>query len=204
MVDLRKNTKFGFSLAEAMVSMFIVSLIFVFSVKVVGTRPAVTKLKYRHGYYTCYSYATSVKQASSGITEQGQVSGGKCTFVPPKGVSQFNVFYGANLTFAGGMKVYGVLEPFIDGEIMITPPLEIDLKPKVVLKKGDQALTFRITENGVYEGDATEPSNEYSFYEYDDFQRYLAEVFPDFKDYKKSGLVGYFGGDVDNFVFISW
>lgn len=87
------GTKRGFSLAEALVVMTVVSIFFAFAAKVVTTRQKPQVASNPHGYFECYLDGNTLMQARKNeqVLIAPQNANGTCTFQPPKGVAEFNI-----------------------------------------------------------------------------------------------------------------
>ena len=86
--------KKGFSLAEALVVMAIISIFFAAAGKIMTQRPKPQKIEYPHGYFECYLDGATLKQAAANEEVEKEnivASGGVCKFEPPKGVAFFNL-----------------------------------------------------------------------------------------------------------------
>ena len=84
--------KNGFSLAEALVVMVIVAILFAAITKVITTKPKPKAPSNPHGYYECYRKGGGLEQryVREGVeTEAKSVS--TCEFVPPGGIAFFNI-----------------------------------------------------------------------------------------------------------------
>ncbi len=88
--------KKGFSLAEALVVMAIVAILFACASKVITTRPQPKKQVTAHGYYECFLNGSTLSQHYVKEGLESFVTTGSCTFEPPPGVAFFNInSYGA-------------------------------------------------------------------------------------------------------------
>lgn len=83
--------KKGFSLAEALIVMAIVSIFFAAASKIITTKPKIKKQTNAHGYYECY-YSGGYKQkyVRDGVATPLQ-SVTECKFEPPAGAAFFNI-----------------------------------------------------------------------------------------------------------------
>ena len=83
--------KKGFSLAEALVVMAIISIFFAAASKIITTKPKVKKQRNAHGYYECY-YLGGYKQkyVRDGVASPLE-SVSECKFEPPAGIAFFNI-----------------------------------------------------------------------------------------------------------------
>ncbi len=85
--------KRGFSLAEALVVMVIISIFFAAAAKIITTKPKPKKQINIHGYFECYRKESGTlyqRYVREGIaTEEESVS--VCTFEAPTGVGFFNL-----------------------------------------------------------------------------------------------------------------
>lgn len=83
--------KKGFSLAEALIVMAIISIFFAAASKIITTKPKVKKQINAHGYYECYySGGHKQKYMRDGVASPLQ-SVSECKFEPPAGIAFFNV-----------------------------------------------------------------------------------------------------------------
>ena len=89
------NKKFGFTLAEVLISMLIMSVFFVAFSKVITQKQPTEFQKSPHGYYECYliSSGGAVKQHGSDSLGKNYTSIGKCVFDPPQNVRIYNIHY---------------------------------------------------------------------------------------------------------------
>ncbi len=121
MVDI-KNKKFGFSLAEALVSMLVMSMFFIATSKIITAKPKKEIQANKHGYFECYYEGVVLKQKRSDGSYAGEPinAGNDCTFTPPSGIA-FAVIYTLHNT--NGRKFYHSQEPQFNsdkGEDVIT------------------------------------------------------------------------------------
>ena len=92
MVEI-KNTKCGFSLAEALISMLILSLFFIATSKIMTTKPKAEISENKHGYFECYHDGTNLKQKrSDGSYAGAPINVSECSFIPPKGIAFANIY----------------------------------------------------------------------------------------------------------------
>lgn len=107
--------KKGFSLAEALVVMAIISIFFAAAGKIMTQKPKPIKQQNPHGYFECYLDGGTHKQSSAieeAATDPVVAEGGACKFEPPKGVAFFNVN-----TY--GRAFYSDFEPNVNNTINI-------------------------------------------------------------------------------------
>ena len=107
--------KKGFSLAEALVVMAIISIFFAAAGKIMTQKPKPIKQQNPHGYFECYLDGATLKQSSAieeAATDPVVAEGGACKFEPPKGVAFFNVN-----TY--GRAFYSDFEPNVNNTINI-------------------------------------------------------------------------------------
>lgn len=107
--------KKGFSLAEALVVMAIISIFFAAAGKIMTQKPKPIKQQNPHGYFECYLDGATLKQSSAieeAATDPIVAEGEVCTFEPPKGVAFFNVN-----TY--GRAFYSDFEPNVNNTINI-------------------------------------------------------------------------------------
>ena len=92
----RMNKKSGFSLAEALVSMLVVSVFFMAASKIITTKPKKELEQSKHGYFECYVEGGALKQKRSdgsfGATPATVATGQPCRFTPPGGVAFFVIY----------------------------------------------------------------------------------------------------------------
>ncbi len=83
--------KKGFSLAEALIVMAIISIFFAAASKIITTKPKVKKQINAHGYYECY-YSDGHKQkyVRDGVSSPLE-SVSECKFEPPAGIAFFDI-----------------------------------------------------------------------------------------------------------------
>jgi len=89
---VKNNLKKGFSLAEALIVMVIISVFFATAAKVITTKPKAKRIVNEHGYYECYIkgggiYQRYVRQDLPAEEENVSV----CSFEAPTGVGFFNI-----------------------------------------------------------------------------------------------------------------
>ena len=115
----RMNKKSGFSLAEALISMLVVSVFFMATSKIITTKPKKEIEQSKHGYFECYVEDNVMKQKRSdgsfGATPVTVASGHPCRFTPPNGVAFF-VIYALNTTEDVGKGFYVSQESQINSE----------------------------------------------------------------------------------------
>ena len=130
--------KKGFSLAEALVVMAIISIFFAAAGKIMTQKPKPIKQQNPHGYFECYLDGGTLKQSSAieeAATDPIAAEGGACTFEPPKGVAFFNVN-----TY--GRAFYSDFEPNVNNTINIKIHDAAGAKDFVTIYNGDK--TFKI------------------------------------------------------------
>jgi len=88
---VKNNLKKGFSLAEALIVMVIISVFFAVGAKVFTTRPKPKKQINSHGYYECYLNGGLKQRYIREGVETPEKSVGTCTFEPPTGIAFFNI-----------------------------------------------------------------------------------------------------------------
>lgn len=87
--EIKTYNKQGFSLAEALVSMLIVSIFFIATSKVASYKPRTEPQTNIHGYYECYvSGNTFTQKTDSGNASQVA----QCIFNPPSGIAYSMVY----------------------------------------------------------------------------------------------------------------
>lgn len=83
--------KKGFSLAEALIVMAIISIFFAAASKIITTKPKVKKQINAHGYYECYySGGHKQKYVRDGVSSPLE-SVSECKFEPPAGIAFFDI-----------------------------------------------------------------------------------------------------------------
>ena len=169
--------KNGFSLAEALVVMAIISIFFAFASKVITTKPKAIKQDTPHGYFECYRNGSTGPLMQNYvyevvIKEPEEVSA--CKFKPPVGAAFFNInVYG---------RFYSAFEPNITNEISIT----------VAPHTGYIQMTV--------DGSAVSLPSNSSSADYEQLKERI-KVFLESK-YPESGL--YNNGSFNNGIMISW
>lgn len=83
--------KKGFSLAEALVVMVIISVFFAMAAKVITKRPKIKRQENFHGYYECYYDGSKWAQHYVRDGVESVLDSGTCSFEPPVGVVFFNI-----------------------------------------------------------------------------------------------------------------
>ena len=114
---VKNKTKFGFSLAEALVSMLVLSMFFLATSKIITTRPKAEVITYKHGYFECYMQGGQLMQKLSeeNANTSPKNAGTACTYIPPKGIS-FLIIHAFNDHENNIRKFYTSEEAFIDGD----------------------------------------------------------------------------------------
>ena len=87
-----KNKK-GFSLAEALISMLILSIFFLATSKVMTTKQKPDEQVNPHGFYECYVRNGDLKQrraSESSVTAEQSVD--SCTFTPSQGIAYVTIY----------------------------------------------------------------------------------------------------------------
>lgn len=122
--------KKGFSLAEALVVMAVVSIFFAAVTKVITTRPKKPKQANLHGYYECYvdggMYERYVRNGVA--TKPKAVT--KCKFQPPGNISFFNIN-------TCGPAFYSNMEPNISRDIWV----EVN---KCIILSNDSGISYNL------------------------------------------------------------
>lgn len=84
--------KKGFSLAEALVVMAIISILFSVAAKVITTRPKPPKQTTAHGYFECYlNGGLWQRTVIDGVATEPKSMGSQCQFKPQTGVAFYNI-----------------------------------------------------------------------------------------------------------------
>ena len=117
------NKKRGFSLAEMLVAMLIVSVFFTAATKVMTQRPKKEVVKSPHGFFECYYSGGSLftqTQKGTGGAEAGRAQ--NCNFMPPVSLSFINVHFLYNGNY------YNFHEVLYDNMFELANPGEIATK----------------------------------------------------------------------------
>ena len=116
-INVLKN---GFSLAEVLVSMLILSVFFIATSKVITVKPKKEVQTFRHGYYECYQQNGVLyeKRADGSSTGGNPINVSACTFEPPGGIA-YVLIYTINKDADGTTKFYSSVEPIFDETIKI-------------------------------------------------------------------------------------
>ena len=131
--------KKGFSLAEALIVMAIVSILFAFGAKVITTKPKPIKASYPHGYFECYLDGGVMKQRY--VRENIPDSDNPpvvdvCEFEPPFGAAYFNIN-------AYGSAYYTSSEPNITNKLFINVGAE-----SIQISSNGGLMTINSTDTG--------------------------------------------------------
>ncbi len=113
---IKKQNKSGFSLAEALVSMLILSVFFIATAKVITTKQPAGKIAITHGFYECYRDSSGeLKQTSSDDLVIKRNEGvEQCAFYPSKHLPNVVQYY---IKSNDEEKVYyAKLHPYLDPE----------------------------------------------------------------------------------------
>lgn len=159
--------KKGFSLAEALIVMAIVAILFACASKVITTRPKQNKQVTSHGYFECYRDGTSLKQryVREGAAEPERDVSGHCTFKPPSGVAFFSL--------------NSINPPYSEFQPNITRTLQIQVQDNSITISPQGSLTESY--------DITSNDNE------DNMKNYFNMMYPDSELYNngasRSGLM---------------
>lgn len=106
--------KKGFSLAEALIVMTIIAVLFACASKIITTRPKPKRQITPHGYYECYLDGPQLKQRYvREKVETDPINVSSCLFEPPKGVLFFNIN-------AYGSVYYSDFQPNINNDLNIS------------------------------------------------------------------------------------
>lgn len=167
--------KRGFSLAEALVVMAIISIFFAAATKIITTRPKPKIQVNPHGYFECYKLGGTQYQRS--VREQLEIenkAASPCTFIPPAGIA----FFGLNTYGPGGL-YHSSFEPNINNALKITV--------------GTNSITFQSdTQSYVLNADDTADNND---------TEYNAKLF--FEAIYSDSMI-YNGGAYNEGIMISW
>lgn len=105
--------KNGFSLAEALIVMAVISIFFALATKVIAVKPKSKLQKNPHGYFECYIDGTlKQRTVTEGVASVVADREGTCNFMPPTGVSFFNIHTSGNVYYSG-------FEPNINNAIQV-------------------------------------------------------------------------------------
>ena len=119
---VRINTlKTGFSLAEVLISMLILSVFFIATSKVISVKPKKEVQTFRHGYYECYMQNGNLyeKRADGSSTGGNPSLVRDCIFEPPGGIA-YVLIYAINVDPSDGKsKFYSSVEPIFDETIRV-------------------------------------------------------------------------------------
>ena len=118
MVTKNKNNKNpGFSLAEALISMLIVSVFFVAATKIMTQKQSKESEKSPHGFFECYYKGGALyTHGLRGGTEVPEARSSNCNFQPPAILSFINVHYVYNNNY------FNSQEPLFDNSVSIASP----------------------------------------------------------------------------------
>ena len=136
---VKKNHKKGFSLAEALVSMLILSIFFGVAAKMVTQRPKQEYIVSPHGFFECYKDNTdgTIKVNGTGLDSP---TTGTCEFTPAKNTSVYNL-----VLYSYGCVYYRILYEmnykirvtFEDSKFIIT---DIDNEQKEIITISDGVI----------------------------------------------------------------
>lgn len=167
--------KNGFSLAEALIVMAVISILFGAVSKIITTRPKPPVQENSHGYFECY-YNGGLKQhyvrngADGGVTSVAQ-----CTFEPPSNIAFYNINTYGPVYYTGS-------EPNVDNKIYISVG-----SGSIVLQS--DSGTRELTQSSLTDTEASTESNT---------RLYLKSVYPN------SNMYTACGGTICSGLFISW
>ena len=144
----RQNTKLGFSLMEALVSMLILSVFFAATAKVITKKKKPEKIVYPHGYYECYYDGGSLYSGEStnfAAPEIKQISGSSCTFTPGTG----KIVYKVTVIYPDNNGGFSEIVPFINNDLTIKPSKTTE---KTTIRSSNSQLEYDINKsNNTYE-----------------------------------------------------
>ncbi len=85
--------KKGFTLAETLIVMAVISILFSVAAKVITTRPKYKKQSVSHGYFECYKTGGGMYQRTvrDEVATAPTSVADECVFTPPSGISFFNI-----------------------------------------------------------------------------------------------------------------
>ena len=112
----RISDKKGFSFAEVLISMLILSVFFIATSKVMTHRQPRETQENPHGFYECYAVGTDLKQrrgAESSVTPEQSVT--SCTFTPPQGLAYATIY--AIAIINDNVRIYKSVEPQFNNAI---------------------------------------------------------------------------------------
>ncbi len=139
MVIFNKKLVFGFSLAEALVSMLVLSIFFLATSKMITQRQPEDTVWHEHGFCACYQGKITCSTNESKPTTKS-VIGGQCKLKLPKNSNMYS------LALIRNDFVYE-REQFINKSITMTSTsftIDNELLPSDVLTDEDDILNFKI------------------------------------------------------------
>ena len=151
--------KKGFSLAEALIVMAIVAILFACASKVITTKPKQSKQVAPHGYFECYLDGGTLKQhqvRENMMTDSYSVE--TCLFEPPAGIAFFNIN-------------------------SYSPVAYSDFQPNINVN-----LTIRVTNSGITIQSPTATLNLYNNDSSQNVRNFFSVLYPDSKVYN-NGMI---------------
>lgn len=142
------NKKRGFSLAEILISMLIMSVAFMALTKVITQKPKKLMEKTPHGFYECYKTNGVLHEdrTRNNILQPENPDVTNCTFDPPKGVYYVNVHYIGMVPSEGAgavNKYYNAPEAMFDSQVTFSDPSDIlsDIPEEFLTESGSYNYT---------------------------------------------------------------
>ena len=147
-------TKKGFSLAEALISMLVISVFFIVASKVMTMRPKTEYALARHGYYECYKYGGNSYQKRVDGTVAGELVqiNNKCQTIPPAGIPYVTVYLYHN------NRLHLFIEPHFTDELF-----ELDLSSVSNKIQNLYKLQESSNQNGIGDKDVFKQNLEASY-----------------------------------------
>ena len=174
--EKNKNKKNGFSLAEMMISMLIISLFFVAATKLITHKKPQEELKQPHGFFECYySGGRLYTHTMQGQTETSAVAAPNCNVDLRSDIKFINIHY------INGNTYFNTQEPFFEKSLKLSNPTDL------------QTYYYK----QYFDGTET---NTDVYHSKDEFKAYLAKSHPQSNIYKQ--WVG--GASPQIVLFISW
>ena len=117
----QNNKKYGFSLVEVLVSMLILSVVFMAMTNVATHKAKKNLDKSPHGFYECYKVGDTLYEdiTRNNAAKEDNENVDSCIFNPPKGAYYVNVHY------IGSDKYMNVQETMFTEQLVLTSPEKI-------------------------------------------------------------------------------
>ncbi len=170
--------KKGFSLAEALVVMAVVAILFACATKVISTKPKQQISTTSHGYYECYLDGSTHRQHYVKDGVESGVQSGSCVFEPPAAATVFNI-----TGYVNGY--YSYMQPVINQDLTITLAEETCYSDTVCTTKN--VVNFKSST-----GTASLTANS----SYNEVRYFLRAMYPD--------SIIYNNGSLQKGILISW